>query len=315
MTVKAVVVEDSQIAAEHVRRVLQASPQIEVVGTFASATDLLASDRLSAADVIVLDLLLPDRSGLSVVHELSQRAAVVIVSDSGRDSALVRESLAQGAVDFVAKRELATEAGRVRLQDTVREAATAGGAPPEHTVILVGSTGAVNPMERTARELHGLDASLVVLLHLPPDREQGLARGLAAVGWKARVARHGDVLRSGEALVAPGDRHLELSSSGRVMLTRAAPVGGHRPSATLLLRSAEALGRNVVAVVFSGMGRDGADAVCGLAEAGASVLAQDPVQCVAPSMPSTALAASTKVRRVPLPAIASTIRRAVLHDD
>jgi len=314
MTTKVVVVEDSKIAAEHVRRVLGASSEIEILGSFVGATELLASDLLRAADVVVLDLLLPDRSGLSVVREISERCAVVIVSDSDPDSPLAREAIAQGASTFVSKRDLASDVGCDRLRAEVQDAPAREGRASTRAVIMVGSTGAIDAMERTAAELKGIDAGLVVLLHLPPEREQGLARVFGSLGWRARVARQGDAIRVGHALIAPAGRHLQLTSAGRVQLARGEPLGGHMPSATCLLRSASTMATRVIAIVFSGMGRDGAEAIRGLVEAGATVLAQDPTQCIAPSMPSAALAESTRVRRVPLPGLASTIRRAVMDD-
>jgi len=85
-----------------------------------------------------------------------------------------------------------------------------------------------------------------------------------------------------------------------VRVRRDPPVDGHRPSATVLLRSlAQTYGANATGVVLSGMGRDGADGLAALEQAGAPVFVEDPESAVVGGMPREALKAAPSAVIVP----------------
>jgi two-component system chemotaxis response regulator CheB len=106
-----------------------------------------------------------------------------------------------------------------------------------------------------------------------------------------RLAEEGLVASAGVVYLAPGDRHLSVDPRSRELrLTTDPPENYVRPSADPLFRSiARAFGRHSIAVVLTGMGRDGSIGAEHIAAAGGVVIAQDPATCVAPSMPQTVL--------------------------
>jgi two-component system chemotaxis response regulator CheB len=128
-----------------------------------------------------------------------------------------------------------------------------------------------------------------------------------------KEAAEGDSVIRGQALIAPGNRHLLLKRSGAryfVEVKDGPLVCRHRPSVDVLFRSAARYGgRNVVGVIMTGMGDDGARGMTEMKQAGAYNLAQDEATCVVFGMPAEAIRAGAVDRTLPLPAIAPEIVR------
>jgi two-component system chemotaxis response regulator CheB len=157
---------------------------------------------------------------------------------------------------------------------------------------IVGSTGA-------PRVLQAILSALPPTFPWPIAIVQHTLRGFAdsLVSWlatytelKIEIARPGAQLRRGLVLVAPDDAHLEIQTGGRVFLSGAGTVEGHRPSATVLLRSlAHSYGPRAAALVLTGMGRDGCDGAAAVDAAKGLVMVEEPATAMLPSMPVEAL--------------------------
>lgn len=130
---------------------------------------------------------------------------------------------------------------------------------------------------------------VLVVQHITDGFAEGLAEWLdGIVPVPVRLARDGEPAGTGVA-IAPDGAHLLLASDGRLQLDRRMVRGTHRPSADVLLGSLAAVaGRGVIAVVLSGMGRDGADGVAAVCEAGGVALAERADQAHLPGMPTAA---------------------------
>ena len=295
MTTSVAVVEDSEIAAELLRRIIDRAPDLDVVGVYHSVDELLRTH--VHFDVCTLDLLIRERSGLSAITEIAARAPVVVVSDAAADSALAREAIGQGAFAFECKATLREESGQQRLRQQIRDAAR--GRPPTTTgvVLWVGSTGATRVYEALAHGIATLTTPQVILQHLPADSANTFVGWLREHHVNAKLAEAGDVLSPGRILVAPAGRHIEFTAGGRILLRRGDAHEGHLPSGTLMLRSAAAaFGPALVAVILSGMGDDGAAAIEDVISAGGACFVQEPTQCIVGSMPEAAMAKSPRVR-------------------
>ena len=133
----------------------------------------------------------------------------------------------------------------------------------------------------------------------------------ALCAFTVREAQHGDELRPGLCLVAPGDFHLALGRTGlgyRVRLTQSPPVHHCRPSVDILFRSAaEQAGEHAVAALLTGMGVDGAHGLQLLRTAGARTLAEAEESCVVFGMPQAAIKLDAAEQVVPLPQIPQAI--------
>jgi len=151
---------------------------------------------------------------------------------------------------------------------------------------------------------------VLVVQHIASGFVDGLVRMLDdAIALPVATARDGAELAPGVWL-APEDAHLTLTRSRRLRLDRETVRGRHRPSADLLLESlADVLGPAAVAVVLTGMGRDGAEGVTAIEARGGLALAQDEASSSIYGMPRAAVAAGA--RPLSPSAIAQTLRKLV----
>lgn len=165
---------------------------------------------------------------------------------------------------------------------------------------IAASTGGPNALLDLFRGLRApLGAAVFVVQHGPDWMMGMLASRLAKEsGLPAVVAEDGSVAVPGQVHVAPGDRHLEVVPGSLALRIVDSPKENFvRPAADPMLRSlASSFGRFGVAVVLSGMGRDGAQGARAVADAGGRVFVQDPATAVAPSMPRHVLESGIAVR-------------------
>ena len=152
---------------------------------------------------------------------------------------------------------------------------------------------------------------------------QHIARGFAPgfAEWldrespfRVRLARDGDALEAGVALVAPNNVHMEVQGE-RVRLVETPPVNCCRPSVDVLYKSLArgSLAPSVVAVLLTGMGRDGADGMAELKRRGSYTIAQDETTSAVFGMPKAAIAMGAVDQTLPLSdipaALAQLLRR------
>ena len=123
-----------------------------------------------------------------------------------------------------------------------------------------------------------------------------------------KFAEEGELLVASTVYIAPPDGHLTVMADGTIRLVDGNPIRHVRSSANPLLESApDAFGANVVAVILTGFGHDGTDGVQCVANAGGSVIVQDPASAHAPYMPRGAIATGAVHEVLPLDAIAPRI--------
>jgi two-component system chemotaxis response regulator CheB len=133
-------------------------------------------------------------------------------------------------------------------------------------------------------------AGIIVVQHMPEGFTAVLAAQLDRyTAISVREAEHGTRLEMGAALVAPGDTHLLLRPGLCVQLTKAPPVGGHRPSIDVTMNSAAQIcGARAQGVILTGMGADGAMGMKAIHATGGKTFAQDAESCVVDGMPKRA---------------------------
>jgi two-component system chemotaxis response regulator CheB len=122
------------------------------------------------------------------------------------------------------------------------------------------------------------------------------------------LAADGDELRPGAVHVAPADQHLGVTAGGRLTVTAGEPIDGYRPSANHLLRTvAGVFGAAAAGVVLTGMGRDGADGLLAVRQAGGLAIAQDQATSVVYGMPRQALLRGAAEAVLPIEDIAAAL--------
>jgi two-component system, chemotaxis family, protein-glutamate methylesterase/glutaminase len=184
-------------------------------------------------------------------------------------------------------------------------------AAPARVIGIAASAGGVEALRAVVRVLPGdLPAAICVVLHIPATGRSLLAPILDRDGaLTAVVAEDGQPLLPGMIYVAPADHHL-LVRSRTIELSRGPKENGVRPAADPMFRSlAWSWGRAAVGVVLSGALDDGSAGAVSLAEAGATVVVQDPEDAVVPGMPASAIAATTPDHTLPVAEIGKLLAR------
>ena len=340
MPIRVLVVDDSAFMRRVIGDAIASQPDMQLAGAARSGLDALLKVEQLQPDVVTLDIEMPEMDGLTALRHLMvryPRPVVMLSTMTQAGAATTLRALSIGAVDFVAKPTgaIALDFHRVRdeLLHKVRVAAAAQvrQLTPEprrplqvtkpaarrddfdHLVIIGSSTGGPRALGRLVPELptDGRTA-YVVIQHMPAGFTRSLAERLGASSQLAvREAAAGDRLEVGTVLVAPGDYHFRLNTSGTVELDQGPRVHGVRPSVDVGLRSAaEHCGSRTVAVILTGMGQDGADGAATVHQAGGYVVAEDEATCVVWGMPRAVAERGLANQVVPLHGMAQAIAAA-----
>ncbi|WP_138466618.1 chemotaxis-specific protein-glutamate methyltransferase CheB [Poseidonocella sp. HB161398] len=181
-------------------------------------------------------------------------------------------------------------------------------------VAIGASTGGTEALLALLRALPPAAPPIAIVQHMPENFTAAFARrldGLCAI--EVREAQTGDHVAPGQALIAPGNRHMALLRQGtgyRVNILEGPYVARHRPSVDVLFRSAaQQAGQGALGVLMTGMGDDGARGLREMRDFGAQTFVQDEASCVVFGMPKEALAMGGAARSVPLQRIAGEIMR------
>lgn len=176
-------------------------------------------------------------------------------------------------------------------------------------VIAIGaSTGGTEALRRILGSLPGNLPGIVIVQHMPPVFTASFSDRLnSECVFEVREARHGDLVRPGLALIAPGDFHVKLAGvpgAYRVDVGQSPKVCRHRPSVEVLFQSCgRVAGADAMGVILTGMGDDGATGLGTIRDAGGYTIAQDEQSCVVFGMPREAIERGSVDEVVPLSGI------------
>lgn len=323
-------VDDSPAMRRLLESRLRNDDDIQVVGVAGDPYEAREEIARLAPDVITLDIEMPRMSGLTFLQILMRHhpiPTIVVSTLAGPRNAIAVQALQLGAIDALSKTDAKKPgalAQAIRLAASTNRSAIGGAqaasAVPVTKARVSAGGGAVDVIaigistggpQALARLFAGLPAGLppiVVVQHMPPDFTAPLAArldGLSAV--QVSEATHGRVLQAGQAVIAPGSRHLTVRRSGSAVITALnddAPVQYHRPSVDVLFMSLAKSQLRVCAGVMTGMGRDGADGLLALRRAGAQTFSQDEGSSLVYGMPREALANGGSAHSIPLDSVA-----------
>jgi two-component system chemotaxis response regulator CheB len=340
--IRVLIVDDSAIVRKLLSEALSGERDIEVVGT--APDPYVARDKILALkpDVLTLDIEMPRMDGVTFLKRLMHfhPLPVIVISSLGVASSRVAlEALEAGAIDVLAKpggpqsvgdlrqglaaKIRAAKAARLRTRTSVAPAA-ATAAPvlktalprrvfPSSSVIAIGaSTGGTEAILQVLREMPKEVPPIVIAQHIPAVFSRSFANRMNEIcAIEVREAADGDELRSGLALVAPGNFHMLLRRSPggyRVEVKDGPMVCFQRPSVDVLFQSvAQAAGRHATGAILTGMGSDGAMGLLEMKKAGARTLAQDEATCVVFGMPKEAIRHGAVDRVLPLSSICGAL--------
>ena len=337
--IKVLVVDDSAVVRKVFSEELSREPDIEVVGT--APDPYVARDKIVKLkpDVVTLDVEMPRMDGITFLRKLMKHypLPVIIVSSlTKKGGALALEAIDSGAVEVICKPGEAYSVGdmSVQLAEKIRAAArarverrsapaAAGSrgvvktrlslAESTNKVIAIGaSTGGTEALKVVLSQFPPTTPGIMVVQHMPAKFTASFAERLDEICQiHVKEAEDGDSVVPGTALIAPGNYHMVMRRSGAryYVQIKSGPLVCHqRPAVDVLFNSVAAYGgANAVGVILTGMGRDGAQGMLKMKEAGARNIAQDEKSCVVFGMPKEAIAAGGVDEVVPLEQIPARV--------
>ena len=300
---KILIAEDDPTSALLLRKTLESEGYDVVVTT--DGVEALEAVRRQEFAAILTDWMMPNMDGISLVRrvraELESPPPLLVVTALSSNDAR-NHALEAGADDYLAKpyepreilRRLSNCIDRARQPAPEKAVAASPGQPDGFTadhvgVAIAASTGGPEALRSVLPSLApGPEASFFLVLHGPGWMLETFAeRAQALTSLDVRIAADRETVETGKVYISPGDVHLQVD--GPILrLVNDPPENFVRPAADPLFRSiARTYGRRGVAVVMTGMGRDGSLGAQFVHHAGGRVLVQDPVTAVAASMPRT----------------------------
>jgi two-component system chemotaxis response regulator CheB len=348
--IKVYVVDDSAVVRQTLAHLLSGLADVELIGSAPNPLIAIEAMRKKRPDVLLLDIEMPGMDGLTFLRQVmsSDPIPTVICSTLGAEGGRVAlDALAAGAVAVLAKPKFGLkqhlEESRQEMIQTLKAAARSrprarvvNGAAPARLagapstsgsvaghalavnkpVVIGSSTGGTQALELVLTSLPADAPGIAITQHMPEKFTAMYATRLDGLcAMRVREARDGDRLERGLALIAPGGRHMQLrKSAGQYYMTvlDGPPVNRHKPSVDVLFRSAaECAGANVLGIILTGMGDDGARGMKTLHDGGARTIAQNEETCVVFGMPKEAIKLQAVDDILPLESIA----RAILQFD
>ena len=342
MPIKVLVVDDSALIRALLKEIIQADPELELVGQAPDA--YVARDLIKQLnpDVLTLDVEMPRMDGLTFLEKLMRgrpMPVVMISSLTEQGSEATFRAMELGAVDFVAKPKLGIREGMQAYAEEIcykiKAASLArliprqvqpvmpvddvprSGVPrpiigTEKLIAIGASTGGTEAIKDVLLGLPADSPGIVITQHMPPGFTRSFAERLNRMTRLNVVeAKGGERILPGHAFLAPGDKHLLVERSGANYVTRlsdAEPVRRHKPAVDPMFRSvAQCAGRNVIACLLTGMGKDGAQGMLEIRQAGGYTVAQNEATCVVYGMPREAVAIGGAEDILPLGEIAEAL--------
>lgn len=335
--IKILIVDDSAVVRAALSKMLSADSEIEVVGT--APDPYIAMDKIETLkpDVITLDIEMPKMDGLTFLEKLMKINPIPVImvstwTSNNSDKAI--KSLSLGAFDFVQKpsnssmlMEMQNEiiskiktAGKCSLPKLISPGPKIKTASSNNIllnavdnikqnddrIILIGaSTGGTVALESILKKLPNTLPGIVIVQHMPEHFTKAFADRLDSLcKINIKEAEDGDEVRYGCAYIAPGGKQCYVNKKNgkyKIIINDDEPVNRHKPSVDVMFLSAAKNNcSNVLSIILTGMGKDGAKGMLTLKQLGSYNIAQDEESCVVYGMPREAfeIGASHEVRNI-----------------
>lgn len=320
--IRVLCVDDSALVRSLMLEIINSQSDMEVVAV--APDPLVARDLIKQhnPDVLTLDVEMPRMDGLDFLERLMRlrpMPVVMVSSLTERNSEVTLKALELGAVDFVTKPKLGLRDGLLEyselIADKIRAAAMsrprrieraaastpstrrlAGNFSTTEKLIMIGaSTGGTEAIRQVLEPMPANCPAIMITQHMPAGFTRSFVNRLDGLcAMQVHEAEDGQRVLPGHVYLAPGGvAHMKLARSGAnyvVQLVDTEPVNRHKPSVDVLFQSAaEVAGRNAIGLILTGMGKDGAQGLLAMKNAGSLTFAQDEATSVVFGMPREAL--------------------------
>jgi two-component system, chemotaxis family, response regulator WspF len=318
------IANDSPTAAEALRRALLAGGEHQVAWIARTGLDAVRLCADLPPDLVLMDLAMPLLDGVEATRRIMHASpcAILVVTARPQDNVnMVFRALGAGALDVTATPVLLGQGGEDALLAKIRtigKLVAAAPAPPacapaasvNHLVAIGASTGGPIALARLlARWRPPADTAVVVVQHIDANFAVHLARWLGEqCGTPVRAIADGDALAGGAVLVAASDDHLRLARNLRLCYDVHPREEIYRPSIDVFFHSVvRRWERSATGILLTGMGRDGAEGLLALRQAGHATIAQDEASSAVYGMPRAAAQLDAAQRILPLDDIAAAL--------
>ncbi len=343
--ISVLIADDSALVREVLRDIVEGEPDMQVIGEASDGRDAVEKARILQPDLITMDVLMPGMDGLAATEQIMAHYPTPILVFSSavnnKEMDIAFQAISRGALDVLGKpsniiagsQETVRQdlVAKIRLLSRIhvishvrgkkraktkeaRKAPLPAPAPDKirRQVLAFGaSTGGPRALVEIFREIPAnIRTPIVIVQHIAPSFAEGMAEWLSReASLKITIATEGQMLRAGEAYLAPTDQHLVVEKN-RVHLSQDDPVNACRPSVDVLFDSvANYYGENSLAVLLTGMGKDGAEGMRKIHDLKGYTIVQDESTSVIFGMPRAAIDAGAADEVLPLSEIPAAILR------
>lgn len=327
--IRVLIVDDSKLYRAHIRRILEATPDLDVAGEAANGQEAIEMTRKLRPDFLLIDVIMPVMDGITAIRRiLGEKAIPILVltaAQSTRDDFRVFDALEAGALDVVPKPRAGDDEAFENLAEDLPEKIrklcrirVLTRAPPrpeaaedETPLYVIGaSTGGPQALNTIFRILpESFPGSILVVQHISHGFLEGLVQWLGRdCELDIEIARNRQRMEPGHIYFAPTQQHLAIKGS-HMILNDEPPRNGCKPAADILFSTAATYAVAPTGVILTGMGNDGLAGSREMLRRGYRVLVQSPETCAAAGMPTAVIDGGQASEVLELEAIANELIR------
>lgn len=329
--VKVVVVDDSALMRKIIADMINEEIDMEVIDVCRNGKDLIDRlDRLNP-DVITLDVEMPIMDGVSALKNMKKMGknipVIMLSSLTYKGAVTTIECLEAGAFDFIGKPsgsisldinkvkdELVTKirmaSSRKAPSKTIPQVQRKEVSNKTEAVVIGASTGGPKALTTVISALpKKLGFPILIVQHMPVGFTKAFANRLNnTCDIKVLEAEQGQIIENDTVYIAPGGYHMEVSRDKKINLTLEPAIWGVRPAVDkLFISAAKVYNKNLVSIVLTGMGKDGADGSIKVKESGGFTVAEHESTCTIYGMPKSAIETGIIDEILPLGQVPSKI--------
>lgn len=327
--IKILVADDSALMRKFISDMINEEKDMEVIGTARNGEDLLEKLQAfqsghNTPDVITLDIEMPKIDGLKALKQMKEKniniPTIVLSSISKQGTELTMECLHSGAFDFVSKPSgsISIDINKIKekLIERIKMAyktsnikktcvnSTTFVSENLHmhnrekrrnigAIVIGASTGGPKALYSVLTKLpDNFNIPTFVVQHMPEGFTKAFAERLNNNSYQKVVEAEDNMLIYPNTIyIAPGGLHMELGNDKKIHLNKEPPIWGVRPAVDkLFLSASKVYGKNIVSVILTGMGKDGAEGTAKIKDNGGITISEDESTCTIYGMPKAAYA-------------------------